>query len=147
MQTVRTILRWCVIALVLVGAISMSSVVNAQSFTEDIGSQLSHTAGPNGADYGYPTDPRVVVVVIIRILLALVGTVLFVYIFYAGFLWMTAAGNTEQVEKAQAIIRNGVIGLIIIFASYTITVAAANLARGLPVGWGTGWAGFINSFY
>lgn len=114
---------------------------------EDIARQTTEAAGSEGAGYGYPTDPRTIVSLIIRALLGLVGTVLFVYIIYAGYLWMTAAGNSEQVEKAQAIIKNGVIGLIVVLSAYTITIAAANISRGLPVGWGTGWAGFINSFF
>ncbi|MBP6859429.1 MAG: hypothetical protein KBC69_02315 [Candidatus Magasanikbacteria bacterium] len=58
---------------------------------------------------------------IIRIVLGLLGTVFLCLTVYAGFLWMTAAGNSEQVEKALGILKTAVIGLVIILASYSIT--------------------------
>lgn len=57
---------------------------------------------------------------IIRIVLGLLGTVFLCLTVYAGFLWMTAAGNSEQVEKALGILKTAVIGLVIILASYSI---------------------------
>jgi hypothetical protein len=39
---------------------------------------------------------------------------------YGGFLWMTAGGDMGKVKEATAIIRNAVIGLVIIAASYAI---------------------------
>lgn len=58
---------------------------------------------------------------IIRIVLGLLGTVFLCLTVYAGFLWMTAAGNDEQVGKALGILKTAVIGLVIILASYSIT--------------------------
>ena len=40
---------------------------------------------------------------------------------YAGILWMTSQGNEQQVAKAKDMLINGIIGLIIVFAAYTIT--------------------------
>jgi len=53
--------------------------------------------------------------------LAFVGVIFFVLMLYAGFLWMTARGNEEQVTKAQDLIKSAIIGMIIIFLSYVIT--------------------------
>ncbi len=53
--------------------------------------------------------------------LAFVGVIFFVLMLYAGFLWMTARGNEEQVKKAQELIQSAIIGMIIIFLSYVIT--------------------------
>src|SRR3989338_1313164 len=61
------------------------------------------TAAEQGAGYE-PVEEmglQLFVVRIINFFLSLLGTILIVLIFYAGFLWMTAAGNEEQVEKAQ----------------------------------------------
>lgn len=58
---------------------------------------------------------------IINSLLGLLGVILVVLMIYAGFLWMTAAGNEEKVKKARGIMTNAVIGMIIIFAAYAIT--------------------------
>ncbi|MBU1132642.1 hypothetical protein KKC32_05370 [Patescibacteria group bacterium] len=57
----------------------------------------------------------------INILLGVLGVVLVLIIVYAGFLWMTAGGDTEQVKKAKSWMINAVIGLIIILSSYAIS--------------------------
>lgn len=58
---------------------------------------------------------------IIKVALSIVGTIFLILTIYAGFLWMTAGGNEENVEKATKIIKFAVVGLIIILASYSIT--------------------------
>lgn len=58
----------------------------------------------------------------INILLSLLALILLGYVLYAGFLWMTAGGEEENIKKAQGILRNAVIGLVIILASYSITL-------------------------
>ncbi len=57
----------------------------------------------------------------INILLGFVGVVAVVFIIYAGFKWITASGNEEQVTEARGNIRNAVIGLVIIFLAFVIT--------------------------
>lgn len=58
---------------------------------------------------------------IIGIALSLVGVVFLVLMVYGGFLWMTAAGDSEKVKKAKGIIVNAIIGIVIVMAAYTIT--------------------------
>ena len=53
--------------------------------------------------------------------LGLLGLVCVILIIYAGYLWMTAGGNEEQVTKAKKIITNAVIGLIIVMLAYSIS--------------------------
>lgn len=53
--------------------------------------------------------------------IGLLGIVLVVLVIYAGFLWMTAQGNEEKIKKAKGIISNAVVGLVLIFAAYSIT--------------------------
>ena len=43
------------------------------------------------------------------------------YIIYAGWMWMTAAGNDEKITKAKATIRSGIIGLVVAMSAYIIT--------------------------
>lgn len=65
---------------------------------------------------------------IIKIVLGLLGTIFLVLTIYAGVLWMTAAGNEEQVTKSLGILKTSVIGLVIILAAYSITYfVVANL--------------------
>lgn len=66
------------------------------------------------------TDLPVIIGRLINIALGFVGIILLVIIIYAGFLWMTAGGDADQVKKAQQWIKNAVIGLLIIAASFAI---------------------------
>ncbi len=68
------------------------------------------------------TDPRETAARVINYLLGLVGTLFIVYIVYAGYLWMTAGGEEQQIEKAKDHMKNGVIGLVIILAAFSITL-------------------------
>ena len=58
---------------------------------------------------------------VINIILGLVGMIFFTLTVYAGFLWMTAAGNDDKVSKATDILKAAVIGLAIALAAYSIT--------------------------
>ena len=58
---------------------------------------------------------------VIKVVLSLVGTIFFVLTIYAGFLWMTASGNEEQVTKATDILKAAAIGIVITMAAYGIT--------------------------
>lgn len=58
---------------------------------------------------------------IIGVILGLLGIILLGYIIYAGFLWMTAGGKPEQVEKAKKTMVNAVVGMVIILSSFALT--------------------------
>ncbi len=57
---------------------------------------------------------------LISVLLSVVGVLLLVYLIYGGFKYMTAGGSQEGVKEGISIIKNAVIGLIIIVLSYYI---------------------------
>lgn len=50
----------------------------------------------------------------------LAGILAFIMILYAGFLYLTAGGNTEQQKNAQNKIKNAIIGLVLLFSFYII---------------------------
>lgn len=52
--------------------------------------------------------------------LNILGIVVFVMIFFAGFKWFTAAGNTAQVNEARGQITNAITGAIILLAAWII---------------------------
>ncbi len=58
---------------------------------------------------------------IITAALSLIGVIFLVLAVYAGFLWMTARGNEEQVKKARDILTMAIIGLVIVIGAYAIT--------------------------
>ncbi|MFZ2189295.1 MAG: pilin [Candidatus Magasanikiibacteriota bacterium] len=58
---------------------------------------------------------------VIKMVLSVVGVLFLAYMVYAGYLWMTAQGEEEQVKKSQTIIKQSIIGLIIMTSAYSIT--------------------------
>jgi hypothetical protein len=59
----------------------------------------------------------------VSVALAFTGVVFVVLMVYGGYLWMTAQGNEEQVGEAQKLIRNAVLGIIVVFAAFTVSYA------------------------
>ncbi len=57
---------------------------------------------------------------IIRAFLGLLGTIFVVLMIYAGYLWMTAAGNEEEVTKAKKLITQAIMGLVVTMSSWAI---------------------------
>lgn len=80
-------------------------------------------------------DFREVIFLIINVLLGFASLVAVLIIMYAGFLWMTSQGDPNQIERAKRMLTNAVIGLILIFTSYSI---AAFIIRMLVGGVGPG---------
>lgn len=81
---------------------------------------------------------------IINIVLGVLGIIAVGLIVYAGFIWMTAGGNAEKVEKAKLILRNAAIGLAIIMASWGIAafvISRLSAASGIDTGAGGGGGG------
>lgn len=53
--------------------------------------------------------------------LTLVGLIFLVLMIYGGYLWMTARGEEEKVDKAKKIITAAIIGLVVVLSAYAIT--------------------------
>lgn len=64
--------------------------------------------------------PFAIVATVIQIILGVIGVVALVLILYAGFQWMTSAGNEEKINQAKKIIASAIVGLVLIFSSYII---------------------------
>lgn len=58
---------------------------------------------------------------IVGLILSFVGIIFLVLTIYAGLMWMTAMGNSAQVDKAKDLLINAFIGLIIVTIAYSIT--------------------------
>lgn len=86
------------------------SVVRAISFDYGLGATL----GLGTADL------LETVINIVQWALGLLGLVAVIIIMYGGFIWMTAKGNQDKIEKAKKILFNGLIGLAIILLSWAI---------------------------
>jgi hypothetical protein len=58
---------------------------------------------------------------LINIGLSLLGIVFLFLTLYAGWLWMTAAGDSKQTGKAKDILITAVVGLVILLSAYAIS--------------------------
>lgn len=81
---------------------------------------------------------------VIRIALSFIGVILLVLMVYAGFLWLTAGGNDDQVATSKKLIKNGVIGMAIALSAFVLTnfvVNELNKALGAPAAGSEGGSG------
>lgn len=56
----------------------------------------------------------------IRGVLGVIGAIALLMFVYGGIIWMTAGGEAKNVEGAKHIIKNAVIGLLLIFFAYNL---------------------------
>lgn len=65
---------------------------------------------------------------IINVALGIVGSLALIMFIYGGFVWMLAAGNEQAVEKGKNVLVWATIGLVVIFASYSLVNFIINTA-------------------
>lgn len=69
-----------------------------------------------------------------EIMLGLVGSISLLMFVYGGVVFLISGGSSQRVEQGKQIIIGSVIGLIIVFASYTI-IGFIFSASGINAGW------------
>jgi len=74
-----------------------------------------------------------IIVNIVQIALGFVGLIAVIIILYAGFVWMTAGGAADKVDRAKKILIRATIGLVIVLSAYAIATFVFN-----AIGWSTG---------
>jgi fucose permease len=99
-----------------------------------------------GKEAGYDlvssgNDISGIVAAVLNGFLAILGVVFLAYLIHGGYLWMSAAGNEDQVRKAKDEIRDAIIGLIVIIAAYAIVSFVLNALEGIGGG-GSGAGSF-----
>lgn len=110
------------LGLILLPAMALAQTAGGGSTGLDaIKSGAQKAAG--GAGLGGSGSPDLMTLIgqLIGAVMGLVGVILFGYMVYGGFKWMTAGGDQKAVTDAQTIIRNAIIGIVIIVAAYAIS--------------------------
>ena len=77
--------------------------------------------GASDTSESTPIDPRLVGAKVIQVFASVLGTVMLVLIFIAGYWFVTARGEEEKTKKGLDTIKRAVIGLIIALAAYGIS--------------------------
>lgn len=119
--------RFIITIFITIIAISFFTPVKAadisDAFNETSSSALSQTAEKAGFYQDDSNNIDNLTQVIINNVLAFLGVIFIIIIIYAGLKWMMAEGNPEAVTQAKGLLKNAVIGLIIVLAAYAISVA------------------------
>ena len=102
-----------IVAIIFLGVFAFASWSGAQDFgtgavNDGLGGTLSSL------------DPREIAGRIINVALGILGVVAVGLNIYAGFLWMSSGGDEEKISNAKNILKNSVIGLLIIMSSWAI---------------------------
>lgn len=127
----------------IVGAIFiMGSSVAYGQVSDAVTNGFGYAAGT-----GFGTrDLRTIIFTIVNVILGFLAIVAVLIIAYGGLVWMTSRGNEQQVEKAKKILINAVIGLVVVFLSYSIAFFVFNvLMRSTGVGTGGNACNIPNS--
>ncbi len=123
----NNLLALAVMPLVLSLGLAAAAVpaVWAQAPSGSVLSDMSKAGGNSASSAGLTSGGEMtvgeIVGRVIRGFLGLLGLIFVVLTIYAGFLWMTASGNEEQISKAKKMLTNAVIGIIIILLAYSVT--------------------------
>ena len=95
-------------------------VLAGGSFKDEIDKQTGAFAGEAGANIETGVDARAVANQAVGYLIGLTGTLFLGYTIFAGYLIMTAHGDSERVEKGKKILRYSMIGIAIGLSAYSI---------------------------
>jgi len=98
---------------------------DAQRGVQEIGEALAPTGVAGTADFGQ------LILKYVNFALPFLALAAFVGFIYAGFLYVTAYGNDEQVQKSKKILIYVVVGLILVILSFSIVQL---LTETLPAG-------------
>ncbi len=112
-------------SLVMAMALTATSFVSAQSADDLLWGGTQEEVG-NKIGLGNE-DPRVIAAALINVILGFLGIIAVIIVLMGGFRWMTAGGNEDKIGEARGLLSAGVIGLIIILASWGLAQFVVNL--------------------
>jgi len=119
----------CLLTAVFAAANFALAATTANVWGEDVnGANFQATTGLGGADV------RVTIANIIRLALGFLGIIAVILIMYAGWLWMTAGGSSDKIEKAKKILIGALIGLLLILSAFAIASFILNQLIGATGG-------------
>lgn len=106
------------LSVIVCAVLCVPAVVMAKKTISDAIPQLNKTVAPTGVEQ---KEIPVIVGDFIKTALGMVGLVFFALMVYAGFLWLTARGEEDQISKAKSVLKAAMIGLGLIVMAYAIT--------------------------
>ncbi len=116
------------IAISLFLSAAPASAVTRDDVKGDVWDKLMTVANPS-YDVSVGTGENTIAQKIgnaINLGLGLLGTVAVILLIYAGYLWMMSGGNDDQITKAKTIVKQVVVGLIVLSLAYAIVTFAVS---------------------
>lgn len=102
----------------------------AYDFSKDSG--INDIAPTIGYTAGEDMPIEYYIGMILSVAFSLMGLIFLILTIYAGINWMTAQGNTSQIDKAKNTIVKAIVGLVICLSAYAITYFVMNVFEGTP---------------
>ncbi|MEI6378886.1 MAG: Ig-like domain-containing protein [Candidatus Falkowbacteria bacterium] len=81
-------------------------------------------------------DPRVIVAGVVEVAIGFLGVLAILLMIYGGVVWMTAGGAPAKIETAKKILKNGVIGLLIVLSAFAVALFVMRVLIGVTGGIG-----------
>lgn len=126
-RVAKTIVSLMVLSMFVFPSFVLVPAVSAGNLTaEDLWGDANIQANVQSETGLGNRDPREIAASVIRVILGFLGIIAVVIILYAGFLWMTAAGNDDRISTAKSMMSAGVIGLVIILAAFGVATFVMN---------------------
>lgn len=120
-------------SLIYTGAVALTAVLGpASAYAQPLGNPFTYSNQQNTTIQRNATGNTTIrslpeiIGNIINIVLSFMGILLLVYLVYAGFLWMTSS-DSKGPAAAKEMIKNAIIGLIIIVSSFAISNFVLNM--------------------
>jgi len=83
--------------------------------------------GYQNAPTGVPTDIEAAIMNITNYVLGFITIVATLIVIYGGVLYLTAAGNQDQIGKAKTTIVYGIVGIVICGLAYALVIVVSNV--------------------
>jgi cbb3-type cytochrome oxidase subunit 3 len=138
-----SLLLFTLFALFLFSAPQISSAEGESSFKKSLDATANATGHKSSA--GLSADLPTTIGKIISLVLSFIGVIFLILMIYAGYIWMLARGNEQQIEKARNIILSSIIGLIIVLCAYAVTFFFMSNIGARLIGNGTASSGSSDS--
>ncbi|MBI4089836.1 MAG: hypothetical protein HY421_00370 [Candidatus Kerfeldbacteria bacterium] len=102
------------------------ALASAAAFPLVAGAATPFSIEDIGGSVGLGTsDLKDTIVNIISWVLGILALLAVVFVIYGGFIWLTAGGNEDRIEKAKKIIGAAIVGLIVVMLAWAIVIFVA----------------------
>jgi hypothetical protein len=121
-KTIKVFVTFLITGIIVFQATSLSALAET-SAAQSMLNFAKGTAIKSGLTASEASEKNLydIIAVVINVILGLVGVIFFVQMLWAGFKWMTSAGNEQTVKESKEIIKTSIIGVAVIFLSFFIT--------------------------